>query len=189
MSDGPHRSLNMPRGWKKLAERADNRAYAPEEVRDTLPAALNQDWRAEVPVSLCRQVRDILGDRQDSLFGNDRTERLEALRRKAAGYALGNTFLDYAIQTAERGRTGDEAMREATCNALSDRAASGARQVEEHYCREATQLRAAHVRRRIEAGVRECDMADIVGRVIGTDRAGGSRRPTKLTGIDEGVRL
>ena len=93
MSDGPHRSLNMPHGWKKLAERADNRAFAPEEVRDTLPAALAQDWRAEVPSSLCGLVRDILSDSQRSLFGDDRAERIEALRRKTAGYALGNTFL------------------------------------------------------------------------------------------------
>ena len=189
MSDGPHRSLNMPRGWKKLAERADNRAYAPEEVRDALPTALGQDWRAEVPDSLCRQVREILGDSQNSLLGDDRAERLEGLRRQTAGYALGNTFLDYAVQAAERGRTGDEAMREAAGKALSDRAASGARQVEEHYCRKATQPRAAHVRRRIEAGVRECDMAGIAGDVVGTDRTGGPRRPAKRTGIDEGVRL
>ena len=47
MSDGPHRSLKMPRGWKKLAEHADKKAYAPEEVRDALPDALEQDWRAE----------------------------------------------------------------------------------------------------------------------------------------------
>ena len=189
MSDGPHKSLNMPPGWKKLAERADNRAYAPEEVRDALPAALGQDWRAEVPDSLCRQVREILGDSQSSLLGDHRAERLEALRRKTAGYALGNTFLDYAIQAVKRGRAGDEALREATGKALSGRAASGARQVEEHYCRESTQRRAAHVRGRIEAGVTQCDMASIVGRVVGTDGIEGPRRPAKQTGIDEGVRL
>ena len=66
MSDGPHRSPKMPRGWKKLAERADNKAYAPEEVRDALPEALEHDWRAEVPDSVCRRVRDILGDSQRS---------------------------------------------------------------------------------------------------------------------------
>ena len=189
MSDGPHRSLKMPRGWKKLAECADKKAYAPEEVRDALPAALEQDWRAEVSDRLCRQVGEILGESQSSLFGDQRTERLEALRRDTAGYNLGNAFLDYAIQAAERGRTGDVALREAAGKALSDRAASGARQVEEHYHRETTQRRAAHVRGRIEAGVTQCDMAGIAGRVVGTDRTGGPRRPAKQTGIDEGVRL
>ena len=60
MSDGPHRSLKMPRGWKKLAEHADKKAYAPEEVRDALPDALEQDWRSEVPDGVCSRVRDIL---------------------------------------------------------------------------------------------------------------------------------
>ena len=136
MSDGPHRSLNMPRGWKRLAERADNKAYAPEEVRDALPEALEHDWRAEVPDNVCRRVRDILSDSQSSLFGDQRAKRLEALRRETAGYALGNTFLDYAIRAAARGRCGDEALREAAGKALTDRAARGARQVEEHYYRE-----------------------------------------------------
>ena len=134
MSDGPHRSLNMSRGWKNLAKRADNKAYAPEEVRDTLPEALEKDWRAEVPDSVCRGVRDILGNNQSSLFDDRRAERLEALRRKAAGYALGNALLDYAIEATARGLGGDEALRDVAGKALSDRAARCARQVEEHYC-------------------------------------------------------
>ena len=52
MSDGPHRSLDMPPSWKKLAERADNKAYVPEEVSEALPEALKQDWHAEVPASV-----------------------------------------------------------------------------------------------------------------------------------------
>lgn len=188
MSDGPHRSLKMPRGWKKLAERADNKAYAPEEVRDALPEALEHDWRAEVPDSVCSRVRDILGDSQSSLFGDQRAEWLEALRGETAGYALGNALLDYAIHAAVRGRCGDEALREAAGNALTDRAARGARQVEEHYCRESTLHRAAHVRERIETGVTQSDIGRIAGRLVGTDKSQSSR-PAKQTGLDDGVRL
>ena len=188
MSDGPYRSLKMPRGWKKLAERADNKAYAPEEVRDALPEALEHDWRAEVPDSVCRRVRDILGDNQSSLFGDQRAERLEALRRETAGYALGNALLDYAIEAAARGRCGDEALTEAAGKALTDRAARGARQVEEHYCRESTLHRAAHVRERIETGVTQSDIDGITGRLVGTDKS-ESARPAKQTGLDDGVRL
>lgn len=188
MSDGPHRSLTMPRGWKKLAERADNKAYAPEEVRDALPEALEQDWRAEVPDSVCRRVRDILGDNQSSLFGDQRAERLEALRGETAGYALGNALLDYAIEAAARGRGGDDALREAAVKALTDRAARGARQVEEHYCRESTLHRAAHVRERIESGVTQSDIDGIAGRLVGTDKS-EKPRPAKQTGLDDGVQL
>ena len=188
MSDGPHKSLNMPSGWRKLAERADNQAYAPEEVSDALPDALKQDWRAEVPDNVTNQVRDIL-DSQSSLFGDERAERLEALRGGIAGYNLANTFLDYAIQETVRGHSGLEALKEAASNTLSDRAARGIRQVEEHYWRESTQGRADHVRERIETGVTQSDMTAIAGRLVGIEDGRGLQGLAKQTGIDEGVQL
>ena len=186
MSDGPHRSLKMPRGWKKLAERADNKAYAPEEVRDALPAALEEDWHAEVPKSLCRGVRRILGDSQISLFAEERSERLENLRRETAGHNFGNVLLDCAILAAQRGGSGDAALEEAASKALSDRAVRGARQVEEHYCRKSTEHRASHVRERIEAGVNHCDIAGLAGRLVGTGGTKGALWPAKQTGIEDG---
>ena len=188
MSDGPHKSLKMPRGWKRLAERADKRAYAPEEVCDALPEALEHDWHKEVPDSFCRRLRDILGDSPSPLFGDQRAERLEALRWETAGYPLCNTFLDCAIFVAERGQFGDEALREAASKALEDRAARGARQIEEHYYRESTLHRAAHVRERIETGIMQADIDGIAGRLVGPDKSESSR-PAKRTGLDEGVRL
>ena len=113
MSDGPHKSLNMRRGWKQFAERADKKAYAAEEVCDAMPKALEQDWRAEVPDNLPRQIRAIMGDTQSSLFGDERIEKLEALRSSIAGHPFGSVFLDCAIQTAAQGKTGDEAASEA----------------------------------------------------------------------------
>ena len=188
MSDGPHRSLKMPRGWKKLAERADKEAFAPEEVRDALPEALGHDWRTEVPGNVCKSVRDILGDNQSSLVDDHRIAQLETLRGETAGYPLGSTFLDYAIETAARGRSGDEALREAVSKAVKDRAARGARQIEEHYCRKSTPHRAGHVRERIETGVKQSNFDDIAGWLVGTDK---SERPrlTKQTGLDDGVQL
>ena len=189
MSDGPHRSLKMRRGWKQLAERADKKAFAPEEVRDALPAALEQDWRAEVPDSLCGQVGTILRDNQSSLFGDQRAEKLESMRGETAGYNLGNAFLDYAILKAAQGRSGDGALREAACDALLDRATRGARQVEEHYRREASQGRAGHVRVRIESGVTQSDVAGIAGRLVGIDESEQARGHAKQTGLDDGVQL
>ncbi len=63
-----------------------------------MPAALEQDWRAEVPESLWRKVREIPCDSQSPLFGDQRSERLEALRRETAGHNL----LDCAIQAVVR---------------------------------------------------------------------------------------
>ena len=156
-------------------------------MRDALPAALEQDWRAEVPEKLCRQVRRILGDKQSSLFGDQRADRLEALRREIAGFSLGNAFLDYAVQTAAQGRCSEEAIRQAAANAIADRATRGARQVEEHYCRESTQARAGHVRERIESGASRSDIAEIAGRLVGIDKSEEPLAPAKQTGLDDGV--
>ena len=77
----------------------------------------------------------------------------------------------------------DEALREAAGKALTDRAARGARQVEEYYCRESTLHRAAHVRERIESGVTQSDIGRIAGRSVGTDKS-ESARSAKRTGLD-----
>lgn len=188
MSDGPHRSMKMRRGWKKLAEQADNSAYTPEEVSNSLLNALDKDCREEVPRNLSRRVHDILGDNQSLLFCNERVERLQSLRKEAAGHPLGNTLLDYAIQTAEQGCNGDEALREVTSKTLSDRAHRGALQVEEHYCRKSTRKRATRVRERIETGITQLNFGRLVTRLFGSSK---SERPrtTKKAGIDEGVPL
>ena len=49
MSDGPHRSLPMRRGWKLVTERSGKRAYASEEISDAILVALEQDCRTEMP--------------------------------------------------------------------------------------------------------------------------------------------
>ena len=68
MSDGPHRSLNMRRGWKQLAKCADNIAFSTEEIRNALSSALADDWREEVPGDICQQLQTILNKGQGFLF-------------------------------------------------------------------------------------------------------------------------
>ena len=189
MSDGPHRSLPMSPGWKRLARRAANKAFSPEEVCDALPAALQLDWRTEVPKKLCRLISDILKDSQCSLFDDQRVRNLEALRRETAGSNLGNSFLDYAIQAVMQERNGEDAIKIAAANAIADRSARGARQVEEHYYRESTHARASHVRERIESGVSQSDFAAIAGRLVGIDASKRPLAPAKKTGLEDGVQF
>ena len=189
VSDGPHRSLPMTRGWKRLAERADSRAYEPEEIGDALPAALAQDWNAEVPAGLLAEIRKVVGDRQKSLLGDDRLDRLEALRTLAAGRALSGVLLDCAMQAVVDGHCGDDAIKKATANALGDRAARRSRQVEEHYLRKSSGRRAVHVRHRIEDGVNRADVAAIAGQLLGFSSAKGNTRPKLKSGLDQGVSL
>ena len=189
MSDGPHRSLPMRPGWKKLAERAGNAASSAEEVRDAVPAALEGDWHKEIQGSLVREVRKILSDSQTDFFYNQRTEKLELLQKEAAGYPLAVLFLTYATQAVAGGLSGDKALEEAASQALADCATRGARQVEEHYYRKATQSHAADVRRRIESGIEGSDIAMITRRLVGIDKSEQPQRSAKRTGLDDGVQL
>lgn len=179
----------MNRGWKRLAERADREAYAPQEVRDALPAALEQDWKAEVPAEVLARVRNVLGDQQPSLLGDHRLDRLEALRTAAAGFALCGVVLDCAARGVSEGYCGDDAIKKAVTDALVDRAARCARQVEEHYLRKSNGRRAVHVRGRIEDGVNRSALNVIAGQLLGLSAPTVKVGLKEKSGLDEGVEL
>ena len=189
MSDGPHKSLPMRLGWKKLAECADNEAFSAEEVRARLPVALEEDWRKEIPDTLVGKCREIVSDNQTDFFDNQTTDRLKLLRREAAGYPIRGLFLDYMIWAVEQEYSGDVALIKAACETLSDLATRGARQVEEHYCRKSTSNRAVDVRKRIENGIERADIMIITRRFVGVDKSELSPRPVKQTSLDDGVQL
>jgi hypothetical protein len=60
MSDGPHRSLPMRNGWRKLAERAANTNFEPTEISEAIPIAIKDDWDAEGCDQTVRELRNIL---------------------------------------------------------------------------------------------------------------------------------
>jgi len=189
MSDGPHKSLNMRPRWKRLAEVADNQNFTPEEVCERFPRALEGDWPLEMPDNLCRQVRGILSQDQNSLFGDPRPGQIEALHREAAGYPLAGVFLDCAIEAANKGMAGDTALREAATNTLIDRATRSTRQVEEHYRRKSTDGRAHRVRERFEGAIVQSDLSAMAGRLTGLDKGKRPPGPQKRTDLDDGVPL
>src|SRR6267142_7186561 len=100
MSDGPHRSLPMRPGWKRVAERAHNRNYDAQQVQEALLAALAKDCRIELSPAFIADFYGVYG----TLLKDDLPTQLESLRGVAAG-GLGRTVLDYAIQLASNGET------------------------------------------------------------------------------------
>ena len=178
----------MRRGWKKVAEWAANPAFAPEEICNALIPALAQDWNDDVPTDLIRGVDDILGHQQD-LFKEQKVLRLESLRPITAGHGFGKVLLDCAIQRATNGEAGAEAPVEAATNALAVRAARGAHQVEEHYCRKSNAPRAQGVRARIEQGIGGAPLKDLARQLLKRDSGSASRMPAKQRRLDDGVRL
>jgi len=189
MSDGPHRSLNMRPGWKKVAEFADNRVFTLEEIGNAAASALSRDWRADVPDALARCVCETLGGQRDSLFRDQKVTELEAQRRNTAGHELGQILLDCAIRRVVNGGLGGDAAAEAAADALGVWGARHGREVEEHYCRESTLRRAENVRTRIEEGIGRTDRTAIARQLLKLEAAAAPRTPSKQTGIDDGVQL
>ena len=83
ISDGPHRSLPMRAGWKRVAECGDNHAYAPEEIRNAIIPALEQDCRAEITPQFVDALYKMFREQEISLFKDQLGPQLEVLRRIA----------------------------------------------------------------------------------------------------------
>jgi hypothetical protein len=115
MSDGPHKSLPLRSYWKNFAERAAKGAYSIEEASEALHVALKKDLR-EAPLAIVRGI--LIGDEQESLFGDENLERLEILRQTSPGSSMANMVIDCAIEAIYQGLTGDNAYRCALENAV-----------------------------------------------------------------------
>jgi len=188
MSDGPHKSLPMLPGWKRVAKCGDNIAFAPEEIGKAIVHALNQDCHHEIGPDLLLSVRGIFMDHESLLFKDRMAPQLNSLR-ETAGQGMGRIVLEHAIEAVERGKTGKEGLEEAVTNALTDRAARGNRQVEEHYCRKSTAPRAQKVRERIEEGIKTAPIKDLARQILKLDPRPSSSPKLKNRGLDDGVKI
>jgi hypothetical protein len=188
MSDGPHKSLPMRRGWKRVAECGGNSAFSTEEVSAALIPALEQDCRDEIPSGFVSSLRNKFINHQPSLFKDQKGPQLEHLR-DLAGAGIGRIVLEHAIRVAECGGSGIDGLVEAATAALIDRADRGNRQVEEHYCREVGSSRAQKVRTRIGEGIRGAPINGLARKILDVE-PGQSFPPTVMQrGLDDGVKL
>jgi hypothetical protein len=189
MSDGPYRTLPMPKPWKTLAKCADLAGFSPENVQEAACPALSADWHAGVPDGLVRQLRTVLdGGVTGLLFPEQREQDLATLRGKAAS-PLAGLLIDCAVQALADGLDGDAALRAATEAALRERALAGVRQVEEHYRRRVAPDRTDNVRSRLEAAIGTAPIGRLAGELLGEQPRAVSRAPAKHDGLDEGVPL
>ena len=184
MSDGPHRSLNMTRDWKRVAERCDLQAYSNDEVSASLADALEKDCSREIPPGFFDMAWKVLTNPEPFLFLKA-SEQLEDLRR-CAGFDLGRLVLEEAILIAERGGGGRECLTEALQNALQNRAARAARHIEEHFGRKSPLVRAIRLRARIEDGIAITPFDQVARRVLKLEKS--TEKPLrKKEGLDDGV--
>jgi hypothetical protein len=172
----------MRPGWKRVAERAHNRNFESSQIQEALLPALAKDCRIELSDRFISEFYGVYG----SLLKDDLPNQLEGLR-SIAGAGLGRTVLDYAVQLAAGGQTGADAAEKALCNALTDRAARSARQVEEHYRRALKNHSTLDVRGRIEKSI--TGIEGLARQVLKIEPKTAKRTPTKHQGLDDGVSL
>ena len=157
---------------------------------DAICPALERDCALEMPKEFMRQLHVACAEEEPSLFGRSLPD-LDELRRAAAGWGtLGNTIADFAAQALLDGRSGPDAVQQALRDALLDRLLRNARQIEEHYHREASPRRGSDIRARLERAIAiaAASIAALAERL--TQRPASSNiAPPKHDGLDDGVAL
>ncbi len=190
MSDGPEKTLKMPKGWREVAKCARLDAYEGAEVSRKMVEAVKEDWDAEKLSELMASLRRIFGDgRQVALFADQRLDQLEQLLSTVIGTTLGAVLIQCAMQALSEGCDGPEALEEAVKRSLVDRAMSGSRQVEGHLLVESGEASSTSVRQRLDAARAACKFENLAKRLLGEDRTSLESRPPKRAGLDEGPRL
>jgi hypothetical protein len=189
MSDGPYRSLPMRHACKRLAKRAHKSAFDSQDVADAVCPALAAHWAAEISKELMSGLWALCDTRQLSFIDDGRVAKIDALRRVAAGQGiLGPVLVDCVEQALAQGKLGKAALQDAAHEALLDRTARDVSTIEEHYLRESTARKAAHVRARMLEGISLAPVKALADQLINSG-APVNRAPTKHDGLDDGVRL
>jgi hypothetical protein len=187
MSDGPHRTLNMRRPWKALAERADGAAYSHAEVVAYVAPAVSSDWNNEVTSAYLNEIGQYLGcGQQTHLFEKDPAE-IDRLRQKASS-PMEAVFAEYAKDTSLRG---DEALHDVVKKTMRECAVRRTLQAQEHYLRKSSHLRAAHMKGRMQAAVitASTGIFGAMAQSVVTGARMSIRPPAKRGGLDDGPAL
>lgn len=188
MSDGPHKSLPMKRGWQRVAKRADNRTYGADEISIAMIPALERDCQDEMSGEFIDGIRRVFEEQEELLIKDDVVAQVEALRREA-GCGIGRTLLNNVTQISAGNAVGVLDLINAMTAALADRAARCGRQAEEHYLRESTASRANNVRARFEEGIAGAALEALARHILKLDARSPGRPALKRDGLDDGVSL
>ena len=186
MSDGPHRSLPMRPGWRKLARRAANCAFEAAEVSAAFIPALESQFHAEVSPSLLKDLAGLAAE--PTLFSPLETPQVEVLRSRAR-YGMETLIFENLAVLSSDDLARIDRLKIATANALLAKATQFVGQIEEHYVREQSLGEGKQVRRRLDEALAAADIGGLVQRLLQPSGPPGVTRVVKKSGLDDGVRL
>lgn len=153
MTDGPHRSLNKSRAWKRAAEALAKPAFT-AEADGHVCSAIIKDFKRDDGDRLVRVAAKVMADDpQQSLF-NDREDQLDAIRAQATPNTLTDSFIRNLRQNGD--------MTLALSQALEAEALANLRTVEDHYIqriphRETSLKQVGYLRDRSNAAMNQID--------------------------------
>lgn len=182
MSDGPFRSLNMTRRWKKAAELADNPAAALSEISLAVTSAIHQEWKSEISASLIEGIQNLLA--QPSLFGEN---HFESLRQMAVGKPMANALLNYLGQAENTSHEMREMIVKAVTSAVIDRTGRAIRQIQEHCIRLSDTGHSFMVTSRIIQALQDIGYERLARKFLDTKST--LQSPISKTGLDDGVKI
>lgn len=187
MSDGPHKSLNMKRHWRKLAQCAQIDAYNGAEVRDAMRDALKSDFKNEIKDMALKEMRKIVDETGSSLFP-DYEQRLQAVVRQFPSEPLQQLLVECVKNQLDRVDRAADPVKAAIEDALDIRCARHNKQIEEHYYRAGTRTEGDNIKERLDTAKQGLGIDDLA-RELCDNTSTPPRKSTKKSGLDEGISL
>ena len=129
MSDGPYKSLPLPRCWKKLAQRLENNAYSSTDVDETFHHELSIGFK-DIPFE---QVKNIL--LKNNLFKRELINDLDKLKDFCAGSDIGIRFIDFVKIKYQKESKPKDIVASALKDTLDIHMKTFSRSIQEHYLR------------------------------------------------------
>lgn len=138
MSDGPYKSLPMSKSWKDVAEHAHKASFSDEEREQSMCVALRKDVLRNVGQDYINAIGNILVDQQQgNLLADQAATEIDNISSQYSQSPLRDTMSANIQAALYSGNSGEDALVEGVNLTLQDYGRGRARQVEEHYKRDA----------------------------------------------------
>lgn len=195
MSDGPYKSLPMSKSWKDVAERAHKASFSDEEREQSMCVALRKDVLRNVGQDYINAIGNILVDQQQgNLLADQAATEIDNITSQYSQSPLRDTMSANIQAALHSGKSGENALVEGVNLTLQDYGRGCARQVEEHYKRDAR----THSEREKTVSVREImartlsspAVGNLGQEIVGFVRGDALQtRLVKSSGIEDGPRF
>lgn len=195
MSDGPYKSLKMTAPWREVAMRAHKASFSDEEREQSMCVALRKDVFRNVGSDYINAIGNILVDQQQgNLFADQAAIEIDNITSQYSQAPLRDTMSANIQAALHSGKSGEDALVEGVNLTLQDYGRGCARQVEEHYKRDARTLsereKTVSVRDIMAHTLSSSAVGNLGQDIVGFVRGGAFQtRLVKSSGIEDGPRF